>query len=124
MLSILYTVSRWYSSTMLRYFYSRNSPCTSVSNDLIRSKQKPKFTLKKRRWFTCGWTLQELEKTPKQNVLKRLTLFSPRLGNLYKRMIQKMSESDDAAVCRCVLTSCLHRNAPHLIQLYISGVCQ
>ncbi|USP79361.1 uncharacterized protein yc1106_06635 [Curvularia clavata] len=59
-LSILYTMSRWYGSTIQRYFYSRYVPCTPVGNDLVRSTQMPKFTLKKSRWFTRGWTLQEL----------------------------------------------------------------
>ncbi|XP_014550386.1 hypothetical protein COCVIDRAFT_115570 [Bipolaris victoriae FI3] len=60
MLSILYTMSRWYSSTMQRYFYSRHVPCTPVGSDLVRSEQTPEFILKKTRWFTRGWTLQEL----------------------------------------------------------------
>lgn len=65
MLSILYTMSRWYGSTMQRYFYqrhfySRNVPCTSVGSDPTQSKQKAKLALKNSRWFTRGWTLQEL----------------------------------------------------------------
>lgn len=60
MLSIFYAMSTWYSSTIQRYFYSRYVPCTSVSSDLVRSKQQAEFTLKKSRWFTRGWTLQEL----------------------------------------------------------------
>jgi hypothetical protein len=59
-LSILYTMSRWYSSTIQRYFYSRHVLCTSVGSDVVRSEQQPEFTLKKSRWFTRGWTLQEL----------------------------------------------------------------
>ncbi|EUC40676.1 hypothetical protein COCMIDRAFT_9492, partial [Bipolaris oryzae ATCC 44560] len=60
MLSILYTMSRWYGSTIQRYFYSRNVLCTSVGSDPVRSEQKAEFTLKNSRWFIRGWTLQEL----------------------------------------------------------------
>ncbi|KAF2625002.1 hypothetical protein BU25DRAFT_493297 [Macroventuria anomochaeta] len=60
MVSILYTVSGWYSSTMQRYFYSRQVLCTLVGNDVVHSEQTPEITLQKSRWFTRGWTLQEL----------------------------------------------------------------
>ncbi|EMD59452.1 hypothetical protein COCSADRAFT_258862 [Bipolaris sorokiniana ND90Pr] len=60
MLSVLYTMSRWYSSTIQRYFYSRDVPCTSVGSDPVRSEQKAELALKTSRWFTRGWTLQEL----------------------------------------------------------------
>jgi hypothetical protein len=59
-LSILYTVLRWYSSTMQRYFYSHHVPCTLAGSDFVRSKQTPELTFKESRWFTRGWTLQEL----------------------------------------------------------------
>jgi hypothetical protein len=60
MLSILCTMLRWYISTMQRFFYSRHIPHTLVGSDLVRSEQKPVSTLEKSRWFTRGWTLQEL----------------------------------------------------------------
>jgi hypothetical protein len=59
-LSILYTLSRWYSSVMHCYFYPRHVARTAVSSDVVRSKQTPEFTFKESRWFTRGWTLQEL----------------------------------------------------------------
>jgi hypothetical protein len=60
MLFAFYTVSRWYNSTIQRYFHSRHVPCTLVGGDLVCSEQKPELTLEKSRWFTRGWTLQEL----------------------------------------------------------------
>jgi hypothetical protein len=48
---------------------------------------------------------QELEKTANRHVLKKLAVFPPGLDDLYKRMMQQMSESDDADTCRCVLAS-------------------
>ncbi|KAF3031302.1 hypothetical protein E8E12_000029, partial [Didymella heteroderae] len=59
-LSILYTLSRWYSSVMHRYFYPRHVARTPVGSGVARSKQTPEFTIKESRWFTRGWTLQEL----------------------------------------------------------------
>jgi hypothetical protein len=48
---------------------------------------------------------QELKRTANRHVLKKLAVFPPGLGDLYKRMMQQMSESDDADTCRCVLAS-------------------
>jgi hypothetical protein len=48
---------------------------------------------------------QDLQTTPKWNVLKRLALFPPGLDALYKRMMQQISESDGAEMCRQVLAS-------------------
>ena len=48
---------------------------------------------------------QELKKTANRHVLKKLAVFPPGLDDLYKRMMQQMSESDDADTCRCVLAS-------------------
>jgi hypothetical protein len=48
---------------------------------------------------------QELKKTPKWNVLKKLTSFPPGLDSLYKRMMDQISESDGAEICRQVLAS-------------------
>jgi hypothetical protein len=54
---------------------------------------------------------QELERTANRHVLKKLAVFPPGLNDLYKRMMQQMSKSDDADTCRCVLasTAVLHR---------------
>ncbi|KAF2625515.1 beta transducin-like protein HET-E4s [Macroventuria anomochaeta] len=59
-LSILYTLSRWSSSVMHRYFYPRHVARTPVGSGVVRSKQTPEFPIKESRWFTRGWTLQEL----------------------------------------------------------------
>jgi hypothetical protein len=48
---------------------------------------------------------QELKRTANRHVLKKLAVFPPGLDDLYKRMMQQMSESDDADICRCVLAS-------------------
>jgi hypothetical protein len=48
---------------------------------------------------------QELKRTSNRHVLKKLAVFPPGLNDLYKRMMQQMSESDDADTCRCVLAS-------------------
>ncbi|KAH7061013.1 quinon protein alcohol dehydrogenase-like superfamily, partial [Paraphoma chrysanthemicola] len=48
---------------------------------------------------------QDLRKTPKWNVLKKLTSFPPGLDSLYKRMMDQISESDGAEICRQVLAS-------------------
>lgn len=59
-LPILCTLSRWYISTIQRYFYSSHVLSTSVRSNLVRSERPPEFTFKESRWFTRGWTLQEL----------------------------------------------------------------
>jgi hypothetical protein len=48
---------------------------------------------------------QDLKTTPKWNVLKKLALFPPKLDSLYKRMMDQISESDGAEICRQVLAS-------------------
>ncbi|KAF2026430.1 HET-domain-containing protein [Setomelanomma holmii] len=48
---------------------------------------------------------QELERTANWHALKKLAMFPPGLDDLYKRMMQQISESDDAEICRCVLAS-------------------
>jgi hypothetical protein len=48
---------------------------------------------------------QNLQVTANRHVRKKLALFPPGLDDLYKRMMQQMSESDDADTCRCVLAS-------------------
>jgi hypothetical protein len=54
---------------------------------------------------------QDLKTTPKWNVLKKLALFPPKLDSLYKRMMDQISESDGAEICRQVLalTAILYR---------------
>jgi hypothetical protein len=54
---------------------------------------------------------QELAKTSKRHVLKKLTLFPPGLDDLYARMMEQISQSDDAETCRSVLacTAILYR---------------
>jgi archaellum biogenesis ATPase FlaH len=54
---------------------------------------------------------QELKKTANRHVLRKLAMFPPGLDDLYKRMMQQMSQSDDAETCRCVLalTAILYR---------------
>jgi hypothetical protein len=48
---------------------------------------------------------QDLRVTANRHVLKKLALFPAGLDALYKRMMQQMSESDDAKICRCILAS-------------------
>jgi hypothetical protein len=48
---------------------------------------------------------QDLNTTPKWNVLKKLALFPPGLDSLYKRMMDQISESDGAKICLQVLAS-------------------
>jgi archaellum biogenesis ATPase FlaH len=46
---------------------------------------------------------QDLQATAKRNVLRKLDLFPPGLHALYKRMMQQISETDDAELCKQVL---------------------
>ncbi|KAJ6275240.1 WD40-repeat-containing domain protein [Bipolaris maydis] len=46
---------------------------------------------------------QDLQTTARRNVLKKIDLFPPGLDALYKRMMQQISVSDDAALCKQVL---------------------
>lgn len=48
---------------------------------------------------------QDLEKTAKRNVLKKLNSFPPGLDALYQQMMQQISASDDAELCTQVLAS-------------------
>ncbi|KAH7377414.1 beta transducin-like protein HET-D2Y [Pyrenochaeta sp. MPI-SDFR-AT-0127] len=48
---------------------------------------------------------QELGRTPRRHVLKKLSVLPPGLDDLYKRMLQQMSESDDAEICWQILAS-------------------
>jgi hypothetical protein len=46
---------------------------------------------------------QNLEATAKRNVLRKLNLFPSGLDSLYKRMMQQISKSDDAGLCKQIL---------------------
>ncbi|KAH6642109.1 vegetative incompatibility protein HET-E-1 [Boeremia exigua] len=46
---------------------------------------------------------QELQATARRNVLKKLDTFPPGLNALYERMMQQISVSDDAELCKQVL---------------------
>jgi len=54
---------------------------------------------------------QNLQATPKWNVLKKLAHFPPGLGSLYERMMDQISASDSANICLRVLavTAVLYR---------------
>lgn len=64
---------------------------------------------------------QQLESTEKWNVRKKLALFPPGLNALYERMLNQISESDNAEICQHVLasTAVLYRpvTIPELIAL-------
>jgi predicted protein tyrosine phosphatase len=67
---------------------------------------------------------QELKRTANRHVLKKLAVFPPGLDDLYKRMMQQMSESDDADTCRCVLASAAVLYRPVTIRELITLVEQ
>jgi hypothetical protein len=48
---------------------------------------------------------QNLGKTAKRHVLKKLSAFPPGLNSLYERMRQHISNSDDAELCRRILAT-------------------
>ncbi|KAG9198744.1 hypothetical protein G6514_009608 [Epicoccum nigrum] len=48
---------------------------------------------------------QDLKKTAKRNVLKKLRSFPPGLDALYERMMQQIGTSDDAELCKQVLAT-------------------
>ena len=48
---------------------------------------------------------EELRATARRNVLKKLDTFPPGLKALYERMMQQISVSDDATLCKQVLAS-------------------
>lgn len=48
---------------------------------------------------------QSLEKVPRWNVMRKLNAFPPGLDLFYGQMMQQISESDDADLCRQILTS-------------------
>lgn len=48
---------------------------------------------------------QNLQKTPRWNVLKKLDAFPPGLDSLYERMIEQIRNSDDGDLCKQILAS-------------------
>ncbi|KAF1978729.1 NACHT-domain-containing protein [Bimuria novae-zelandiae CBS 107.79] len=60
MLSVLYSLLGCYNSTIQRFFYSRRVPYPSIGGETVYSQQELQSTLQRSRWFTRGWTLQEL----------------------------------------------------------------
>jgi hypothetical protein len=48
---------------------------------------------------------QDLQSTAKRNVLRKLELFPPGLDALYERMMQQISKTDDAELCKQVLAA-------------------
>ncbi|KAF1362637.1 WD40 repeat-like protein [Lizonia empirigonia] len=48
---------------------------------------------------------QDLQATAKRNVLRKLDLFPPGLHALYERMMQQISNTDDAELCKQVLAA-------------------
>jgi len=58
--SALYSLLGWYSSMIQHFFHSRPIHIAPIRNSIVYSQQIPEFTLQKSRWFTRGWTLQEL----------------------------------------------------------------
>jgi archaellum biogenesis ATPase FlaH len=48
---------------------------------------------------------QHLQTTAKRNVLRKLELFPPGLDALYERMMQQISKTDDAELCKQVLAA-------------------
>jgi hypothetical protein len=67
---------------------------------------------------------QDLKRTANRHVLKKLAVFPPGLDDLYKRMMQQMSESDDADTCRCVLASTAILYRPVTVQELVTLVKQ
>ncbi|KAH7395241.1 vegetative incompatibility protein HET-E-1 [Phaeosphaeria sp. MPI-PUGE-AT-0046c] len=67
---------------------------------------------------------QALERTANRHVLKKLAAFPPGLDDLYQRMMQQMSESDDADICRCVLASTVVLYRPVTIRELVALVEQ
>lgn len=46
---------------------------------------------------------QSLDRVPRRNVIKKLDAFPPGLDSLYERMMQQISSSDDASLCKQIL---------------------
>jgi len=46
---------------------------------------------------------QSLDGVPRRNVIKKLNAFPPGLDSLYERMMQQISNSDDASLCKQIL---------------------
>jgi hypothetical protein len=67
---------------------------------------------------------QDLRVTANRHVLKKLALFPPGLDALYERMMQQMSQSDDAEICRCVLASTAILYRPVTVSELVALVAQ
>ncbi|KAL5372496.1 hypothetical protein DPSP01_013458 [Paraphaeosphaeria sporulosa] len=60
MLPVLCSLLGWCNSTFHRFLYSRHISYSSAGGDAVYSQQRPEPTLRSSRWFSRGWTLQEL----------------------------------------------------------------
>ncbi|KAK7190547.1 Vegetative incompatibility protein HET-E-1-like protein 15 [Paraphaeosphaeria sporulosa] len=60
MLPVLCSLSGWCNSMIYRFLYSRHISCPFAGGDVVYSQQESKSALWSSRWFTRGWTLQEL----------------------------------------------------------------
>jgi hypothetical protein len=67
---------------------------------------------------------QNLAGTKQRNVLKKLSLFPPGLESLYERMMQQISESDDAERCKSVLASVALVYRPIMLEELVALVKQ
>jgi hypothetical protein len=67
---------------------------------------------------------QELKRTANRHIVKKLALLPPGLDALYTRMMQQMSECDDAETCRCVLASMAVMYRPVTIRELVALVKQ
>ncbi|KAF3049143.1 hypothetical protein E8E11_004726 [Didymella keratinophila] len=54
------SIRSMFHCVMHRYFYPLHVERTPAGSGVARSKQTSDFTIKESRWFTRGWTLQEL----------------------------------------------------------------
>ena len=54
----------WCNSTIHRFFSSRHVSCLPMDSDVVSSQQESEHKFQKSRWFTRGWTLQELLAPP------------------------------------------------------------
>lgn len=60
MLPVLCSLLGWCNNTIHRFLYSRHVSCPSTGSDVVYSQQESESALRRSRWFTRGWTLQEL----------------------------------------------------------------
>jgi hypothetical protein len=64
MFTVLSHLFGWCNSTIQSFFYSRHAFCPPMDSDVVCSQQEARSKLQKSRWFTRGWTLQELLAPP------------------------------------------------------------